>query len=99
MRSLLATLRERIRRSQQAWNAAARTAQATALFYDYQRTSRLDLLNTAIELSRDAMAATPPDHPRRPLSLSNLGSALATRFERTGHLTTWTKPSPRSGTP
>ena len=30
------------------------------------------------------MAATPDDHPGRAMYLSNLGSALQTRFERTG---------------
>ncbi|MGH4000925.1 MAG: CHAT domain-containing protein, partial [Pseudonocardiaceae bacterium] len=33
-----------------------------------------------------AVANTPPDHPNRPMFLSNLGTALRARFGRTGHL-------------
>ena len=67
-------------------NTAAMTSQAVDLVGDYQRTDRLDLLNTAIELFRGVVAATPPEHPDRPGSLFNLGLALRTRFERTGQL-------------
>ncbi len=42
------------------------TGHAVDLFYDYQRTGRLELLNAVIELFRDAVAATPTDHPDRP---------------------------------
>jgi hypothetical protein len=61
-------------------------SQAVDLFDDYRRNGRIDLLNTAIDLLRDAVAATPPDYPNRPLYLSDLGAALAARFERTGHV-------------
>jgi hypothetical protein len=74
---LLATLWERTRRT---WM----NTQATVLFDDYQRTGRLDLLNTAIEMFRDAVEATPSEHPNRLGHLSNLGIALQSRFERTG---------------
>ncbi|MGH3569333.1 MAG: hypothetical protein ACRDRH_25580 [Pseudonocardia sp.] len=62
------------------------TGQAADPFDAYQRTGRLDLLNTAIELFRDSVAATPPDHPNYPACLSNLGLALQNRFERIGRL-------------
>ncbi|MBV9011117.1 MAG: CHAT domain-containing protein [Pseudonocardiales bacterium] len=65
-------------------NAAAMTGQAVRLFADYQRSGRLDLINGAIELLRNAVAATSPDHPDRPVYLSNLGAALQARFGRTG---------------
>jgi hypothetical protein len=61
------------------------TGHAVDLFGDYQRTGRLDLLDVAIELFRDTVAVTPADHPDHPTCLSNLGGALRTRFERTGH--------------
>ena len=41
-------------------------------------------LNIAIDLLRQAVAATPADHPDRGAMLSNLGGALRARFERTG---------------
>ena len=41
-----------------------RTArQAADLFDGYLRTGQLNLLDTAIELLGDTVAATPPDHP------------------------------------
>jgi len=61
-------------------------SQAIRLVEAYRRTGRLDLLNAAIDLFRDAVAATPPSDPDRPLYLSNLGPALRLRFERTGQL-------------
>lgn len=87
-KGLLTALRERMRRSQQAptGDAVAMTSQAMALLDDYQRTGRLDLLEAVIELSRDAVATTPTDHPNHPLYLVNLGNALRIRFERTGQL-------------
>ncbi len=63
------------------------TGKAAELFDDYQRTGRLDLLNAAIELFGDAVAATAPDHPDRPGRLSDLGNALCARFGSTGQLT------------
>ena len=60
--------------------------QATDLFYDYQRTGRLDVLNAAIESFRDVVATIPPDHCDRPMYLFSLGVALRSRFERTGQL-------------
>ena len=62
------------------------TGQAVDLFGAYQRTGRLDLLNAAIELFRDAVTGTPSDHPDRPAYLYILGGALRVRFERTGQL-------------
>lgn len=60
--------------------------QAPDLFYDYQRTGRLDLLNAAIESFRNLVATIPPDHCDRPMHLFSLGVALQSRFERTGQL-------------
>ena len=80
--------KQTVSRSQQEsiGNAAAMIGQAVRLFADYQRTGHLDLINDSIELFRDAVATTPPDHPNRPVYLSNLGVALQTRFGRTGLL-------------
>src|SRR5215467_8987469 len=41
-------------------------------------------LNAAIDLLRQAVAASPADYPGRAGLLSNLGTALQTRFEWTG---------------
>src|SRR5665811_889504 len=41
-------------------------------------------LDEAVTAGRDAVAASPADHPDRAAMLSNLGVALRTRFERTG---------------
>ncbi len=60
------------------------TDQAGELFGDYERTGRLDLLDAAIALFRDAVAAASSD---RPVCLSNLGVALYVRFERSGQQT------------
>src|SRR5882672_1214170 len=60
------------------------TAQAAALFADFQQTGRLDLLDAAIELFQVAATGLPPDHPDWPTCQSNLGFALRTRFEQTG---------------
>jgi hypothetical protein len=60
--------------------------QAPDLFYDYQRTGHLDLLNAAIESFRNLVATIPPDHCDRPMYLFSLGVALRKRFERTGQL-------------
>lgn len=67
-------------------DGVAMIGQATDLFYDYQRTGRLDLLNAAIESFRDLVATIPPDHCDRPMYLFSLGVALRSRFERTGQL-------------
>ena len=85
---LVAALWERIGRSQHApvGNAVTMYDEAVDLFGDYQRSGRLDLLNAAVELFRDAVTATPPEHPDRSAYLSGLGNALRTRFERTGQL-------------
>jgi tetratricopeptide (TPR) repeat protein len=50
---------------------------------DYEGTGALVVLDTAVEMFRDAVAATFPDHPRRAAYLSNLGTSLRMRFERT----------------
>ena len=79
-------------------NTTAMTSQAVDLFEAYQRTGRLDLLNTAIELFGDAVTATPPEHPDRPLYLSDLGTALGTRFGRAGQLADLDEASPPGAT-
>ena len=50
----------------------------------YERDGRAADLDEAIELSREALALTPPDSPDRAGRLSNLGSGLQTRYERAG---------------
>ena len=57
---------------------------AATLLQETLRTGDRAALNTAIDLLRQAVAATPADHPDRAAMLSNLGAALRTRFERTG---------------
>ena len=69
----------------------------TALYDDYQRTGNIELLQNAITLFREAVAAAPADHPDRPGILSSLGAALRTRFGRTGSRRTWNRPSPSAG--
>jgi predicted metal-dependent phosphoesterase TrpH len=48
------------------------------------RTGDRAALNEAIDLLRQAVAASPAGHPDRAGRLSNLGTALQARFERTG---------------
>ena len=50
----------------------------------FERTGDLADLDAAIDLLRQAVAASPADHPDRARYLSNLGVALRARFERTG---------------
>ena len=57
---------------------------AATLLQETLRTGDRAALNTAIDLLRQAVAASPADHPGRAAMLSNLGIALQTRFERTG---------------
>src|SRR5437762_12705948 len=66
---------------------AVRTAgEAADLFDGYLRTGQLNLLNTAIELLGDAVAATPPDHPERRRYRAVLADALQSRSVHTGEL-------------
>jgi hypothetical protein len=62
----------------------AQAAHAVTLLGEVLRTGDRAALNAAIDLLRQALAATPTDHPDRAGYLSNLGGALQTRFERTG---------------
>ncbi len=55
-----------------------------ALYGDYQRSGNIQLLETAITHFREAVDASPVDHPDRPAMLYNLGHALRDRFEHTG---------------
>ncbi len=64
--------------------AAKTNRRGLDLFRDYERTGNIQLLQEAITLFREAADATPAAHLYRPAYLSNLGTALKTRFERTG---------------
>jgi len=66
--------------------AAEATARADARYNDYQRTGNIQLLQAAITLYQEAVAATPAGHPGRPAMLVSLGRALQARFGRTGQL-------------
>jgi len=57
---------------------------AVALLRETLRTGDRTALNDAIDLLRQAVEATPTDHPDRAGRLSNLGGALQTRYQRTG---------------
>ena len=46
----------------------------------------MDDLNAAVEAKEEAVKSTPRDHPNRAMYLNNLGSALRSRFERTGSM-------------
>jgi tetratricopeptide (TPR) repeat protein len=52
----------------------------------YERTGRLEDLEEAIRVFREAVEATPPGSPDRPGYLNNLGNGLRARYERTGRL-------------
>ncbi|MDT3442683.1 hypothetical protein [Pseudofrankia sp. BMG5.37] len=67
--------------SAQAWSA-----RAVALLRETMRSGDRATLNDAIDLFRQAVDATPTDHPDRAMYLSNLGLALQARFERVGEL-------------
>lgn len=58
--------------------------QAYRAYAQYESTGNSDALNTAIELYRQAVAATPAGSPARPGLWNNLAIALRTRFETTG---------------
>lgn len=57
---------------------------AGALWTRFGRTGQLADLDEAVTFGRDAVAATPPDHPEHPQRLATLSAALQTRFGRTG---------------
>ncbi|KAK4148475.1 hypothetical protein C8A00DRAFT_47666 [Chaetomidium leptoderma] len=50
----------------------------------YERTGAMADLEEAIGVARQAVAATPDDHPNRAVCLNNLGTQLGRRYERTG---------------
>ncbi|WP_159044969.1 hypothetical protein, partial [Streptomyces sp. NRRL F-5122] len=50
----------------------------------FERGGDQAVLEEAIQASRDAVRATPPDHPDLAARLSNLGVALLRSFERGG---------------
>ena len=43
-------------------------------------------LEEAIRVSRQAVAATPDDHPDLPILLYNLGNKLQSQYEKTGRM-------------
>jgi len=52
-------------------------------FYrEHKRTGDVRPIQSAITLFQEAVDATPVGHPDRPMHLSNLGTALRTRFDR-----------------
>ena len=57
---------------------------ASILLQGALSTGDREALDAAIDLLRQAVAASPADHPGRAAMLSNLGAALQTRFERAG---------------
>lgn len=56
----------------------------TALQHRFERTGSVDDLNTAVEVTGEAVKSAPHDHPNRVAYLTNSGSALGLRFYRTG---------------
>lgn len=48
------------------------------------RWGRAEDLKEAIERARDALAATPENHPYQAAMLNNLGGMLESRYKRTG---------------
>jgi tetratricopeptide (TPR) repeat protein len=64
--------------------AADANSRGLELFNNYERTGNLQLLQEAITLFQKAVDATPAGHAYRPAYLTNLGTALKARFERTG---------------
>ncbi len=65
----------------QAW-----AARASALLQATLQNGDSGHLNEAIDLLTRTLAPTPADHPDRAVTLSNLGAALQTRFERVGEI-------------
>ena len=61
---------------------------AVDLFIGYQHSGRTELLTQSIAVFRDAVVATPANHPVRAKRLSDLGSALLALFKQTGDLPT-----------
>ncbi len=57
---------------------------AATLLQETLNTGDLATLDTVIDLLRQALAATPADHPDRAQMLANLAGALQAQFERTG---------------
>ncbi|KLU92421.1 hypothetical protein MAPG_11367 [Magnaporthiopsis poae ATCC 64411] len=52
----------------------------------FERTGSISDLNRAVEVTGEAMDATPQNHPDRAMYLNNLGNLLGSRFERTGSM-------------
>lgn len=46
----------------------------------------MDDLDESIQVSRQAVQATPNDHPNLAALLKNLGNCLERRYERTGNI-------------
>ena len=63
------------------WNDAG-----NAYIRRYWRTGSIADLDKALALWQQAVEATPPDSPDRPMFLNNLGTGLRERYERTGRL-------------
>ncbi|MGD0603235.1 MAG: hypothetical protein ABSA53_06505 [Streptosporangiaceae bacterium] len=61
-------------------------SRAFTLLQETLRTGDRADLDAAITAGRQAVAASPADHPDRAAMLTNLGIALGTRFERAGDL-------------
>lgn len=49
-------------------------------------TGKMDDLDESIQVSRQAVQATPNDHPNLAALLKNLGNCLERRYERTGNI-------------
>jgi len=50
----------------------------------YERTGKMEDLEEAIQVARQAVDVTPEDHPDLAERLNNLGNRLESRYERTG---------------
>jgi hypothetical protein len=53
-----------------------------ALYAWFKRDGNLSVLEEGIAAFREALATAPPDHPDRPLFLSNLSAALGQTARR-----------------
>ncbi|CAI7627541.1 unnamed protein product [Penicillium glandicola] len=52
----------------------------------YEEIGQMNDLEEAIRVSRQAVAATPDDHPDLPILLNNLGNKLQSQYEQTGRM-------------
>ena len=67
-------------------SAAVAHERGAALYDEYHRTGNVLSLETAIASFREAVDATPTSDPGRPATMSNLGTALLTRFGHSAKL-------------